>query len=578
MKLLKILISLIFLVFKLNAQEIKLSITDSVIFSAMKDEMDRSMQEYEDPEAGKFFYIMYQIDNGQSITTGAELGSIIVSDTNRFRSQSYRIMLGDYDFNDENFISSSRDDYNQEMYRLEVPLNDDYMGIRRALWNYTEMAFNNCVKSYIGKKEYFEEHPDKKPKIPDFVKVEPTLSIRNIDIDILDKKRAEDLVKKISMVFRDYNDIEESFVVFNQIKIDVYLLSTEGTKCKIPLNYSMLNINASAKNDTVEELSFNESITFYEINPENFVINSNEICKSSKKLAEYIINIDKLEEIKEDYEGPVIYSGLASSMFFYNTLFGREGKLIAQREAVSDRSSYFQAYKNPVSMEDKIGEELIPNNFTIIDRPKLESFQGKILYGTTYVDREGVAPQDSLVIIQKGILKTLLCNRIPTKSINRSTGNERLGVSSSSSLREMSPSNLFVEYSNGVEDKKLIDKLIVECESNKIDFGIEIKALDEFADQSPLVYYKVEKDGTKTMLKPMNLPNSSFKTLNKVIDCSTNLYICNILNGNYRYQNPFNRYATLSGSFTGLVVPSSVLIKDAEIPYSGYNNYFPSLY
>jgi hypothetical protein len=92
-----------------RSQNADLTRSDSIIFNAMHDEMNRSMKEYTHPEAGKFFYINYEIADGQTLSVLGELGCITQSDKRDYRSWSYRIMLGDYNCNDENFISSSQD-------------------------------------------------------------------------------------------------------------------------------------------------------------------------------------------------------------------------------------------------------------------------------------------------------------------------------------------------------------------------------------------------------------------------------------------------------------------------------------
>lgn len=564
----KIFIFLFFLPLQnIKAQEFNFSKTDSTIFNAMRDEMNRSMKEYKNLDAGQFFYIMYQIDDGKRLSASAMLGSIIKSEKKDFRSQGYRIMLGDYNFNDENFISSSIDYDFPMITGIEVPLGDDYIGIRRALWNYTEIAFKNCTETYLDKKEYFKENPQKKPTIPDYTKVDSIKFLKNSNINFLDQKLAEDFVRKISMVFRSYDEITKSTVSFNQIRINVYLLSTEGVMCKIPLDYSQVTVNASISNDTTDEQSINENISFYEKDPNNFLINSDKIKNSSQKFAEYLISIKNAEEMKDDYDGPVIFSDLASSNFFYNTLFGYENNLIANRESVLDQPKFTSMHQPKSTLEDKIGKKVIPSDFTIIDKPKLEKYDNKTLLGVTYIDQEGVVPPDELTLIQNGELITLLSNRTPSSSASRSNGHKRLGVSGNGSLSMMAPSNLFVNYSNGKEKNVIISKLIEICKENSLEYGIEITSLDSTADESPYVYYKIDLNGNKKMIKPMSFPEVDFKALNKVKDCSSKKYISNILNNDKTSYFSIEMGGTkgLIGCFKSLIVPSSILLKEIDI-------------
>lgn len=570
-----------FLISAIYAQEYTCSETDSVIFKAMQDEMDRSITEYEHPEAGKFFYIMYQIDDGQSLNTSASLGSLLNSNIKDFRSQSYRIMMGDYSFNDENFIRSSRDDYSQSILNnIEVPLGDDYNGIRRALWAYTNIAYERCLRSYLDKKAFFEKNPDMKPSIPDYTKIDSIEFLKNSDYNLLDQKKAEALVKDISNVYRDYNKIVESSVSFNQIMINVYLLSTEGVKAKIPLNYSLLSVTVSAVKDTIENSNQSENLSFYEINPENLIQKIEKIKADAKKLADYTIKIIDAEELEDDYEGPVIMKDKAVSDFFYNAMFGNNINLVTKRNPVSENSKFNYRLKDKKMFEEKIGEIVIPPEFSVIDRPKLKDYKNNKLLGTTFIDQEGVVPPDELKLIKNGKLLTLFNDRTPTPAVSESNGHYRLGVSNKGSVRKIVPANVFFEYSKGTELKSIKASFQNLCKKEDMEYGIVIKSLIPEADYSPLVYYKVFSDGKEQMIKNLSFPPGKNKLLKKVVACSSEQYITNKLIGSRNM--PFMNFGfglnikKLSGVFIGIVSPSAILIKNIELakkenPYNWFD-------
>ena len=488
--------------------------------------------------------------------------------------------MGDYNFNDENFIRSSRDYNNStKLNNTQIPLGDDYPGIRRALWAYTNMAYDRCMKSYLDKKAFFERNPDLKPLIPDYSRIDSVEFLKNSDIDLLDQKKAEALVKDISYVFTDYDKIIESSVLFNQIKINVYLLSTDGVKVKIPLDYSLLSVKVSTLKDTLTNIKQSENLSYYEINPENFLHKIDKIKADAKKLANYILEIIDAEELEEDYEGPVILSDRAVSDFFYNAMFGKDIDLIAKRESVAENTQLNFLRKNDKMFEEKIGEMVIPEEFSVIDRPKLTDYKNKKLLGTTFIDQEGVVPPDELELIKDGKLITLFNDRIPTLALSESNGHNRLGVSPKSSVRQIAPSNLFFEYSKG-EDLKSIKASFYElCKKEELEYGILIKSLIPDANYSPLVYYKVFNDGKQQIIKDLSFPRSNSKSLKKIEACTSEQYISNKLIGsksipflNFNYG--FN-FGGLSGCLSGVVTPSIILIKDIELEKGrSFNNWF----
>ncbi|MGD0712323.1 MAG: metallopeptidase TldD-related protein, partial [Bacteroidales bacterium] len=484
-----------------------------------------------------------------------------------FRSQGYRILLGDYNCDDENFISSTSNSNlgisNQQ--DIEVPLGDDYIGIRRALWSYTETAFKNCVKDYLDKKAYFKDNPDKKPSIPDFTKQDSVKYLKNSIIEFLEQSQVENLVKKVSIAFQNYDEISMSRVYFNQIRVYVYLLSTEGTMCKIPLDYSSIAVTAGINNDSTTKEPINESVEFYEKNPKNFLAKSDNLINSCKKLAEYIIKLNKLENEKNSYYGPVILSDLASSKFFSMALLGKENNLFAERLPIAESPEHYSFLLKKESLEERIGTKIIPSDFSVVDKPKLENFKNKTLLGTSYIDNEGTVTTEELTLIQNGELKTLLSSRVPTRNISYSNGHKRIGITASGTFSAMAPSNLFVSYKNGTDEGSLKSKLIELCKEKNIDYGIEITSLDSSADRSPLIFCRIDKDGTEQLIKPMSMPAFDFTTFDKIEKCTSKDYISNV---SYR-ENAYNLMNlegfSINGCFMSLIVPSSILLRDINL-------------
>jgi len=551
-----------------RSQNDNLTKSDSVIFKAMHDEMNRSMKEYSHPDAGKFFYIMYQIEDVQNVIVSAELGSITESDKNDHRGWGYRIMFGDYNCNDENFESSSNGYDLFGAKRTEFPLGDDYTGLRRSLWSITEMAFKSCVKNYLDKLAFYKENPQKKPNLPDFTKMDSVKFLKKSNISLIDQSKAEDLARKVSMVFRNYDKIDQSEVNFDQIKTNVYMLSTEGRMCKLPLDYSILTISAGISNDTMKDQSVYESMFFFEEDPNNFMAKTDKIISSAKNLAEYVLDINDADELTENYTGPVIFSGQASASFFNQALFKNDNMICSEREPVSADSKHNSQKQNKPSKEEKLGKKLIPSEFSVFCKPKLEQYDNKMLLGTDYIDQEGVIPPDEIMLIQNGVLKTFLHTRVPTDSISVSNGHRRFCVSNTGTYSKTAPSNLFVTYSGGKEESTLKSDLIELCKTNGLDYGIEIKCLDENADASPYIYYKVDLKGNEKMIKPLSYPDIEFKTLNKVKECTSKTTVNNrLLNSGTDYFDVSVKH-NLSGCFVSYIVPSSVLLNSIEIKSS----------
>src|SRR6186713_921084 len=121
--------------------------SDDVILKAMQDELARNMKELKLPDYDKPFFIMYGIQDQKSYSIAATLGSIVRSTEKsiRFKSNT-RVLVGDYAFNDE----SLEDNLTSTPTALEInlPVDDDYMGIRRSLWSSTDKVYRDAARHF----------------------------------------------------------------------------------------------------------------------------------------------------------------------------------------------------------------------------------------------------------------------------------------------------------------------------------------------------------------------------------------------------------------------------------------------
>jgi len=108
-----------------------------VIQQAMRDEMERNMKELKADGFDKPFFINYTLLDETSWQMNATLGALVSSLESKNRAAlSIRLLVGDYEFNDESLDNNL---YSQpQANEMNLPLDDDYLGIRRSLWISTD--------------------------------------------------------------------------------------------------------------------------------------------------------------------------------------------------------------------------------------------------------------------------------------------------------------------------------------------------------------------------------------------------------------------------------------------------------
>jgi predicted Zn-dependent protease len=489
----------------------------------------------------------------------ATLGAVTSSSSSKLAHSSYRLMFGSYDMNDENFEESP----SQEMVfprNIAEPIECDYMGIRRALWNNADHSYKSASRNYIAKKAYYAKNPDLKPGYPDYFKQEPVVLEKPEITDVPTLLQADSLVRALSYLFRKFENISSSAVSYNLINCNMYLVNSEGTKLRIPACYASVEVFATITNDGGEK--FSESLSFVSMEPNEFVSKSS-LGERVNAFAEYLEKVSKAPKLEDDYNGPVLYSGRTAVPKVMGALFMGKDALIATREDVQNTPSYRKPEpKNNNNVESKIGKRFMPAAFSVIMKPRLESYKGIKLFGKTDVDYEGAIPPDEIILVENGILKNLLRSRITTsKSVTASNGHRRLSITSQGIYSDISPSVVFYTSSEGKPNETLKQSLLAEAREKGLDYAILVKPVDDIAGNAAEAFYKVAvADGKETLIRPLNITNEGGKMINHISGCSDSEMVVNIMG-----ENNYNPYGENGEYGTGTIngSPCSVILPDA---------------
>src|SRR5262249_48301436 len=116
----------------------------------------------------------------------------------------------------------------------------------------------------------------------------------------------------------------------------------------------------------------------------------------------------------------------------------------------------------------------LPTSVTVIDDPSAKDFQGKPLIGGYSVDDEGVSAQ-KVTAVGGGILKEVLMSRRPRPGSMKANSH-----GGSALLNDSKPtvSHLFFNASETVAKEELKKKFLDTCRSNKQEYCLEIKEMD----------------------------------------------------------------------------------------------------
>src|SRR5437773_39710 len=217
------------------------------VMRAMADELERSIAELQFKDLDKPYFIQYIVLDQEEYRGSATFGALTASDRDRARILQAQVRVGDYEFDNSEFITG-------QQFQGPPPsgitsstiIENDYEGIRHALWLATDAAYKQSVEQ-LARKRAFVQNKVRGDQIPDFSKESPVTAVgarRGLQVD---KARWEKQVREWSAIFKDFPEIQESNVVLEAQLTHRYLVNSEGTRTLQPSMLVFIEIDAGTE-------------------------------------------------------------------------------------------------------------------------------------------------------------------------------------------------------------------------------------------------------------------------------------------------------------------------------------------
>jgi hypothetical protein len=272
----------------------------------------------------------------------------------------------------------------------------------------------------------------------------------------------------------------------------------------------------------------------------------------------------------------VLLEDQAVAEFFAQRLFGGNGGLLAHRQPIISNAGAGYRSSSDETLDDRIGRRILSRDLSIKAMPSLKKFNGIKLLGSYEVDAEGVRPPSELVLVENGMLKTLLSNRTPTRKVRSSNGHERPVISGYSTTKMLGPSVIRVSTSEGKSGEQLKRELIERARGEGLDYGLLVRSLHpQFIGSGslswmglttgkrgsssltrPLLVYRVYvEDGHEELIRSVQLDDISISTLRHILGVAEKQFV-------------YNTQATIqwrSGIPASFIVPEAILLEELDI-------------
>jgi hypothetical protein len=541
--------------------------TDDVVLRAMRDEMSRSrglkVLTLEAP-----YFIEYTIEDGDSFEVSASLGGLVSVRHDRFRIPEIKVRVGDYKFDNTDYAGSGY--HFGTHYDIErFPLESSYPVLRRFLWLATDSAYKSAVEAISRKRAALKNVAVNQP-LDDFAKAEPLKKILEIRRVSLDEDAWSARVRELSGVFAAYPAVKTSSVELSAVQTAHYYLNSEGTEVRIPDN--MIYVLARAEAQAPDGMVLHDAAVFQTLDFDRMPADP-AMRRGVAALAASLAARAGAPK-GEDYSGPVLFEGTAGAQLFAEVL---GGNLAPVRRPVMEpgRNGSVQ----PSELEGRQGARILPEWFDVVDDPTQKEWQGRPLFGSYEVDREGVAPRP-LALVEKGVLKTFLLTRQPVQGFAGSNGSARLPGNYGANGAAMG--NLFVRATQTVPVAELKKKLIEMCAQRNKPYGMIVRRMDFPSSASvdevrrllsnsaqggghpvsaPVLVYKVYPDGREELVRGLRFRGMNARSLKDILAAGDDNNVFEFLNN----QAPFALIGGANYVAASCAIAPSVLIDDVEL-------------
>jgi predicted Zn-dependent protease len=552
---------------------------------AMRDEMARAKTrlELKLPQSDKPvrpYYVEYRLLDLDVREVVGQFGALVNTNRNRSRVMNVSARIGDYKLDSSNFVS-------EDAFRGfigpsgTVGIDRDYDSLRQDLWIATDQAFKEAAETYSRKQAYLSSLA-RASDIDDFARVQSVQHVEPLATPDWTNRNWEQEVRDSSSALRAFPQIYDSRVTYYLVYMTEYLLTSEGTEMRT--NRSFAAIEAGMSTLATDGMQVNHFYATYAPKPGD--LPTADTVRKNLNVAGTELMAMRAAPPAPDYTGPVLFESRAAAALLAQVL---GPSLSGARPPLAFQPVVDQLMSSLGARSDwsgKLESRVLPLTVTLVDDPLLKDYQGTPLIGSYTIDEEGV-PSQKVTLVENGKLKSLLMSRRPGQDLDKSNGHGR-----ASFLSDAKPvmSNLVFSATDGVSPEELKKKFMDSCRSEKLEFCIVVRQMDNPAlslmhqedfsellasfggnaatDRLPLVVYKVyAKDGREELVRGARINGFGPRTLRNIAGIGNDEFVYNYMQSQIAgiTGTALGAFGTAQNGLPAAVVAPSLLFEEIEV-------------
>lgn len=428
---------------------------DSVIFKAMKDEMDKGMAS--EVNGHHPMFLDYYVRRQATTKIVSSLGSCLKYEPSGIKNSGLvQVIAG-------NRMQTS---YSGNTLGRPFLLPDDisYYHLRNELGQHTATQFRNASDWLeMNQSKVATDSLPEWLELPGRTLIEPSALERWQE----DAEMLKALADKLSKVLGTYPEFTSSRVEIEQKYIDCYRATSEGLKMRTPskqikiLLFADLPITNETKQNIIDGYD-----SFYDVTD---LPPTDSLIAFVRRTAELNIARSKASRCDEhEYMGPVLYENSAANVFLHENTSDKMLSTYIHTHLNLSRREYDNTYH-------KIGKKVISNQISLTQLSNDSVFNGRRLLRYRHYDADGVRPQ-KVELVRDGILLRQLSGRIPSPGAKTTTGNEVLRDVQSPTWPTMFESGVMrIDCRKTMSRSKLLRKLCAVARQQGLHYAYILK-------------------------------------------------------------------------------------------------------
>jgi len=512
-------VAVLFVVFACHTVIAQSRPTDPVL-DAMQQELTRSMRNFQKAPLPPYF-LSYQLTDNRAIAVSASFGTLTSTSDQATRVLDIDLRVGDYKLDNTHPLreqTTSMSDIEDSPEAPKVPLDNDPLALRVALWQGTEQRYRRGLERLQQVQADVQVKVEQEDQSGDFSHEKAEHYSEPIANFSLDTQAWEQRLRNVTKPFAQRKEILDATAQLDgEIETRRYV-NSDGSQIRISTPFYRLIISATAKADDGMELPLHQ--TYMSFRPDGLPDEAI-LSKDVDKMISVLISLTKAP-IAEPYTGPAILSGRASAVFFHE-IFGH--RVEGQRQKNEDEAQTFKK---------KVNQSVLPDFLSVYSDPNLREIGHTEMLGFYPFDDEGVRAH-RVTVVQNGILKAFLMSRTPISGFDHSNGHGRRQQGYAVVARQ---SNLVVESSKSVSREQLKKMLVEQIKSANKPYGLlfdDIEGGFTFTQRiipnafnvRPTVVYRIYPDGREELVRGVDLIGTPLTSFSKIVAADDDVAVFN---------------------------------------------------